>query len=56
MCFHAVAYGADSSLQVFPDSISIQVSWPDLQNRKKKEGTSVFLLKNNFGGIREKRY
>lgn len=30
--FMQSAYWADSFLQVFPDSISIQVSWPDLQN------------------------
>lgn len=40
MYFHAVCLLSFS--QVFPDSISIQVSWPDLQNWKK-EGTSVFM-------------
>lgn len=35
--FMRSAYWADSFLQVFPDSISIQVSWPGLQNWKKKK-------------------
>lgn len=31
------AYWVDGFLQVFPDSVSIQVSWLDLQNWKKKK-------------------